>query len=126
MILVEYKLQKYDKKAMEQIDIFFKKKYEILIMQGYLHTRLLLNNGFFEQFEIASLWRLFVKAGYLTVQNDGERNRYRLAIPNEEVQKEFMSLKREKEKSCFLCNILYYEVNQRSLHVTFFCRDKSR
>ena len=35
---------------------------------------------------------LFVNAGYLTVDQAIRKNRYRIRVPNEEVQQEFMSL----------------------------------
>ena len=35
---------------------------------------------------------LFVNAGYLTVEQRMRKNRYRIRVPNEEVQQEFMSL----------------------------------
>lgn len=80
------------KKAMEESDESFKNGYESLIKQGYLDTQITLETSFYEQSETQSLWGLFINAGYLTIDHCIYENRYRIKIPNKEVQKEFMSL----------------------------------
>lgn len=59
---------------------------------GYLETQIMMETSFYEQSQTESLWGLFVNAGYLTVEQRMRKNRYRIRVPNEEVQQEFMSL----------------------------------
>ena len=80
------------KKAMAKSEESFKEGYETLIKQGYLETQIMMETSFYEQSQTASLWGLFVNAGYLTVEQRMRKNRYRIRVPNEEVQQEFMSL----------------------------------
>ena len=80
------------KKAMAKSEESFKEGYETLIKQGYLETQIMMETSFYEQSQTASLWGLFVNAGYLTVEQTMRKNRYRIRVPNEEVQQEFMSL----------------------------------
>lgn len=82
------------KKAMENRDISFDKGYEKLIETGYLETLVRLETSFFEVSSTASLWGLFVNAGYLTIDHvvSFRRNRYVVRIPNQEVQEEFQTL----------------------------------
>ena len=82
------------KQAMKQSDISFQRGYEQLIEQGYLQTTLKMETSFFESSSTASLWGLFVNAGYLTISKtiSEQRNKYEIRIPNQEVQEEFQSL----------------------------------
>ena len=80
------------KKVMEKSEVNFKEGYETLIRQGYLDTQIMMETSFYEQSQTESLWGLFVNAGYLTIEQMIRKNRYRIRIPNEEVQQEFMSL----------------------------------
>ena len=80
------------KKAMVESEESFKEGYETLIKQGYLETQIMMETSFYEQSQTESLWGLFVNAGYLTVEQRMRKNRYRIRVPNEEVQQEFMSL----------------------------------
>ena len=82
------------KEAMKQSDISFQKEYEQLLQEGSLTTMVRLETSFYEMSSTASLWGLFVNAGYVTIQEiESERNKlYTLVIPNEEVQDEFQSL----------------------------------
>ena len=77
---------------MEKSEVNFKEGYETLIRQGYLDTQIMMETSFYEQSQTESLWGLFVNAGYLTIEQMIRKNRYRIRIPNEEVQQEFMSL----------------------------------
>lgn len=56
------------KKAMVESEESFKEGYETLIKQGYLETQIMMETSFYEQSQTASLWGLFVNAGYLTVE----------------------------------------------------------
>ena len=82
------------KQAMKQSDTSFQRGYEQLIEQGYLQTTLKMETSFFESSSTASLWGLFVNAGYLTISKtiSEQRNKYEIRIPNQEVQEEFQSL----------------------------------
>ena len=80
------------KKAMAKSEESFKEGYETLIKQGYLETQIMMETSFYEQSQTESLWGLFVNAGYLTAEQRIRKNRYRIRVPNEEVQQEFMSL----------------------------------
>ena len=80
------------KKAMVESEESFKEGYETLIKQGYLETQIMMETSFYEQSQTESLWGLFVNAGYLTAEQRIRKNRYRIRVPNEEVQQEFMSL----------------------------------
>lgn len=76
------------RKAMQCADREFHQKYETLISSRKLETVVDLETSFYEYSSNASLWGLFVNAGYLTIQ--GERGRLcTLRIPNNEVAEEF-------------------------------------
>lgn len=70
----------------------FKENYEKLITQGYLETIVRLETSFYEQADEASLWGLFVNAGYLTITEIKDDDDYVIRIPNDEVKSEFQSL----------------------------------
>ena len=79
------------RKAMQCADREFHQKYETLISSRKLETVVDLETSFYEYSSNASLWGLFVNAGYLTIQ--GERGRLcTLRIPNNEVAEEFQKL----------------------------------
>lgn len=82
------------KKAMSTRDKSFNQGYEKLIQTGFLETIVRMETSFFEVGTTASLWGLFINAGYLTIKDiistiDG---RYVISIPNQEVYQEFRSL----------------------------------
>ena len=81
-------------KAMENRDTSFDDGYEMLIKNGYVDTYVMMETSFFEQSQPASLWSLFVNAGYLTIEKkiDVYDSYVRLRIPNNEVIREFTSL----------------------------------
>ena len=82
------------RRAMRNRDRTFNNGYEYLIQNGYLETRIQMMTSFFEINTTASLWGLFVNAGYLTIADtiSLERSRYVVRIPNQEVQQEFQNL----------------------------------
>ncbi|MFR7592440.1 MAG: AAA family ATPase [Longibaculum sp.] len=80
------------KNAMSKRDSSFDDDYEMLLKNGYIDTRVTLETNFFETDTSSSLWALFINAGYLTIIEKIQRNMYRLKIPNQEVQEEFMNL----------------------------------
>lgn len=82
------------RKAMAMRDRAFDRDYEGLIRFGTVKTFVRMETSFYEANTDASLWGLFINAGYLTIdeiisEKDGI---YSLKIPNEEVQKEFQNL----------------------------------
>ena len=78
--------------AMEKSDLAFKKGYETLIQEGCLETQVLLETSFYEVASTETLWGLFMNAGYLTIDQKIGDERYRIKVPNQEVQKEFKKL----------------------------------
>ena len=82
------------KQAMKKRDRSFDQGYEELIKTGQLETLVRLETSFFEVNSTASLWGLFVNAGYLTIEKmiSSRKERYVLRIPNQEVQDEFQQL----------------------------------
>ena len=82
------------KQAMKKRDRSFDQGYEELIKTGQLETLVRLETSFFEVNSTASLWGLFVNAGYLTIEKmiSSRKERYVLCIPNQEVQDEFQQL----------------------------------
>ena len=82
------------KNAMQKADEDFGKQYEALIKTKQLETTVDLLTSFYEYSNNASLWGLFVNAGYLTIRNtDGsDDDIVTLEIPNNEVAKEFKKL----------------------------------
>lgn len=82
------------KNAMQRADEDFGKQYETLIKTKQLETTVDLLTSFYEYSNNASLWGLFVNAGYLTIRNtDGsDDDIVTLEIPNNEVAKEFKKL----------------------------------
>jgi len=82
------------KQAMKKRDRSFDQGYEELIKTGRLETLVRLETSFFEVNSTASLWGLFVNAGYLTIEKmiSSRKERYVLCIPNQEVQDEFQQL----------------------------------
>ena len=102
------------KKAMAESEESFKEGYETLIKQGYLETQIMMETSFYEQSQTESLWGLFVNAGYLTVEQRMRKNRYRIRVPNEEVQQEFMSLTAyHLQVSESILNDLFYALETR-------------
>ena len=82
------------KNAIKKADKIFEAGYEELIETGKIETRVQMETSFFEVGTTASLWGLFINAGYLTIKDiistiDG---RYVISIPNQEVYQEFRSL----------------------------------
>ena len=82
------------RKAMAMRDRSFDRDYENLIRLGTIKTFVRMETSFYEVNTDASLWGLFINAGYLTIDEIiSERDSiYSLRIPNEEVQKEFQKL----------------------------------
>ena len=82
------------KQAMEKSDHIFHQEYETLIQAGSVDVNCNLETSFYEEAESATLWGLFLNAGYLTVEKvlDAFEGKYRLRIPNREVAREFRSL----------------------------------
>ena len=82
------------KEAMKQSDISFQKEYEQLLQEGSLTTMVRLETSFYEMSSTASLWGLFVNAGYVTIIKtiSSMDEVYELRIPNHEVQQEFKKL----------------------------------
>ncbi|MCD7893757.1 MAG: AAA family ATPase [Erysipelotrichaceae bacterium] len=80
------------KNAMQKADIFFKDDFELLLEQGYLDTTVTLGTSFYEEFDTSTLWGLFVNAGYLTIIDEMEYDKFRVKIPNNEIVKEFKNL----------------------------------
>ena len=76
---------------MEEADAEFHAQYETLIRTRKLETVVDLQTSFYEYSSNASLWGLFVNAGYLTITgvDDGL---YSLVVPNEEVMEAFKTL----------------------------------
>ncbi|MBS6183306.1 MAG: AAA family ATPase [Erysipelotrichaceae bacterium] len=69
----------------------FETKYEELIENKQVETVLDLERCFYEEADTASLWGLFVNAGYLTIRQE-KSSTYLLEIPNNEVAEEFQRL----------------------------------
>lgn len=82
------------RKAMENNDMAFKRGYDKLIETGCLETTVSMETSFFEIGSTASLWGLFVNAGYLTISKviSAMKGRYQLKVPNQEVQNEFQNI----------------------------------
>lgn len=82
------------RKAMENNDMAFKRGYDKLIETGCLETTVSMETSFFEISSTASLWGLFVNAGYLTISRviSAMKGRYQLKVPNQEVQNEFQNI----------------------------------
>ena len=79
------------KKAMQSADQEFSLKYETLIKTKKLEIVVDLETSFYEYSSNASLWGLFVNAGYLTIRS--ERGKLcTVEIPNNEVAEEFQRL----------------------------------
>ena len=79
------------KKAMQNANQEFDQEYETLIKTKKLETVVDLETSFYEYSGNASLWGLFVNAGYLTISSQ-DKELYTLVIPNEEVMYSFKSL----------------------------------
>lgn len=79
------------KKAMDEADPEFDQQYETLIKTKKLETVVDMQTSFYEYSSNASLWGLFVNAGYLTIKSQDE-DLYSLVIPNQEVMDAFKSL----------------------------------
>ena len=80
------------KNAIKKADKIFEAGYEELIETGKIETRVQMETSFFEVNTTASLWGLFINAGYLTIEKQIDIQRYVLRIPNQEVQQEFKDL----------------------------------
>ena len=80
--------------AIEKNKHVFFQKFEKLINQGYLNTRIKLEMSFYELSLSPHLWSLLITARYLTIiETIDEINRYsRVKIPNDEILKEFRKL----------------------------------
>lgn len=98
------------KSAMKKCDGSFGKEYEQLIREGTLSAKINLATSFFEQSSTASLWGLFVNAGYLTISDtiSDRDSRYTVRVPNYEVNTEFISLTES-----------YLEINENGLSNLF-------
>lgn len=83
------------KKAMEEADEEFKNQYQELLQNKQLSIIIELQTSFYESRGNASLWGLFVNAGYLTIRKVDDDGIYTLEIPNDEVAKEFEKLTME-------------------------------
>ena len=82
------------KQAIEKANRDFKEEYDNLITNNYLETTVNLQTSFYEEADNSTLWGLFINAGYLTVMKkiDPIKEKYRIAIPNYEVRREFIRL----------------------------------
>ena len=82
------------KQAIKKSNYEFKEQYEELITNNYLETMVNLQTSFYEEADNSTLWGLFINAGYLTVMKKVEpiKEKYRIAIPNCEVRREFIRL----------------------------------
>lgn len=82
------------KQALEKANHDFKEEYDNLITNNYLETTVNLQTSFYEEADNSTLWGLFINAGYLTVMKkvDPIKEKYRIAIPNYEVRREFIRL----------------------------------
>ena len=82
------------KQAIEKANHDFKEEYDNLITNNYLETMVNLQTSFYEEADNSTLWGLFINAGYLTVMKkvDPIKEKYRIAIPNCEVRREFINL----------------------------------
>ena len=82
------------KDAITKANSDFKSEYDKLITDNQLETTVSMQTSFYEEASNATLWGLFVNAGYLTVKSaiDSYNDRYLIAIPNAEVKKEFINL----------------------------------
>ena len=82
------------KQAIEKANHDFKEEYDNLITNNYLETTVNLQTSFYEEADNSTLWGLFINAGYLTVMKkvDPIKEKYRIAIPNYEVRREFIRL----------------------------------
>ncbi len=82
------------KQALLHANDGFKREYNHLIINSQLETTVTMQTSFYEVADNATLWGLFVNAGYLTINKviDLMDNYYSIQIPNKEVQTEFRSL----------------------------------
>ncbi len=82
------------KNAIKDSDTGFRQEYERLIQDGRLETRMTLETSFYEYSSSSSLWGLLVNAGYLTIEETVSplNSIYKVRIPNQEVQREFIDL----------------------------------
>ena len=77
------------RKALETCDETFRMQYNELIEEGSVTVPVSFQTSFFERKVNATLWGLFVNAGYLTIAeeiNDHAIRKYRLVIPDDEVR----------------------------------------
>lgn len=77
--------------AIQSADQDFIQQYETLIRTKKLETIIDLETSFYEYSSNASLWGLFVNAGYLTIKSI-RGDLYTLEIPNNEIAEEFKKL----------------------------------
>ena len=98
------------KEAMKKRDETFDRDYEQLITTEAVETTVYMETSFFEVSNTASLWGLFVNAGYMTIVDEVSSidQIYKLKIPNQEVQDEFKKL-----------TAYYLNVNASNLNVMF-------
>ena len=71
--------------ALKQQGEGFGQKYEPLIRDGYTDVEVDFTMAYYEQTNEASLWGLFVNAGFLTIDRELGNGNYRLRVPNQEV-----------------------------------------
>lgn len=103
------------RKALETCDETFRMQYNELIEEGSVTVPVSFQTSFFERKDNATLWGLFVNAGYLTIAeeiNDHAIRKYRLVIPDDEVRSEFVSF---TEASVHLRDNLLAELTDRLL-----------
>ena len=103
------------RKALETCDETFRMQYDELIEEGSVTVPVSFQTSFFEKKDNATLWGLFVNAGYLTIAeeiNDHAIRKYRLVIPDDEVRPEFVSF---TEASVHLRDNLLAELTDRLL-----------
>ena len=79
--------------ALEEViqnDSTFKEEYDELIINGSKEATVFLETSFYEDASPATLWGLFINAGYLTIDEDLGDDEYVIRIPNKEVRKKFI------------------------------------
>ena len=79
---------------LDKTNNYFESKYDELIMNGKVTTKVSLNTSFYEDATAATLWGYFVNAGYLTIEEvvSLKERKYCLRIPNQEVKEEMINI----------------------------------
>lgn len=80
------------RKGLEAATRNFWKDFDILVTGEPVQIWLTLNTSYVERDSDASLWGLFVNAGYLTVTERMDADSALVRIPNEEVMSEFRNM----------------------------------